>query len=138
MGDPPMTEIPCCRYCGSSRMTLDVASGCRMTCTRCHRTVSAQNLRKAAGLWAEDPKEVPWPMAECRRCKVSPVLGTERIPSGKGYCFICPKCKASSKIGDTPFEAMLAWRDEMSSGGEDRCLTSWNSPTGPTRWPNAT
>lgn len=77
-------------------------------------------------------------MAECRKCKVPPVIETERIPEGMGYFFICPKCKASSKIGDTPFEAMLAWRDEMSSGGDDRCPTSWSSPTEPMRWPNAT
>lgn len=117
-----MPNVNPCRYCGSSCIFMDVSVPCTLKCSRCGRSVTAPSQRKAAKRWVEDPMKVrglPWPVLLCGRCQVTPRLRCEKTDGGPMYCFQCPSCKASSMMCATPYDAMLAWRDDMSVAGDD-------------------
>lgn len=101
---------------------IDVSGPFTISCSRCRKTVKNQSQRKAAKMWVEDPIKVrglPWPLLPCDRCQATPRLTCERTDKGVLYCFQCPNCKSSSMMCPTPYDAMLAWRNDISEGGSD-------------------
>lgn len=116
-----MPNIVPCRYCGSTCVLMDVTN-VSISCSRCHRSVRESTQRKAARKWMEDPlkmKGLPWPALMCTRCQATPKLMRETADGDWLYCFQCPVCKASSQMCTTPYDAMLAWREDMVIRGDD-------------------
>ena len=116
-----MPNIVPCRYCGSTCVIMDVTK-VSIRCSRCNMSVSAPSQRKAAKRWVEDPMKVkglPWPVLLCSKCQVTPQLRCEKVDGDQMYCFQCPTCRSSSQMCTTPYDAMLAWREDMVIRGDD-------------------